>query len=198
LLSLSIAMLFVGPLLYQWLRRGGVIARSFDRIIMVVLVAVVAFMLVPEAISGLGWHADVLMLLGYLAPGLLESGVRRAARAFHLFSLVFALIGLGLHALLDGAGLAGSATSETGNLALAIVLHRFGVGLVLWLILKPAFGVSLAAAALVLIAVATVVGYFMSELLLPLAGDATVLVIQALIIGTIVHSLVHREHMHVA
>ncbi|NND45755.1 MAG: hypothetical protein HKN58_10560 [Xanthomonadales bacterium] len=196
MLSLSLIMLFVGPLLYQWLRRGGLIARGFDRVIMVVLVVVVAFMLVPEAISGLGWIAFVLMLLGYLAPGLLESGVRRAARAFHMFSLLFALVGLALHALIDGAGLAGSASGSSDNLALAIVLHRFGVGLALWLILKPAFGTAWAIAALLLIAAATVVGYFMSSQLLPFAGEGTVLVIQALIIGTIIHSLLHREHVH--
>jgi hypothetical protein len=35
----------------------------------------------------------------------------------------------------------------------------------------------------------------MSERLLPLAGQNSVLIIQALIIGTIIHSLVHREHV---
>lgn len=196
MLSLSLIMLFVGPLLYQWLRAGGVIARGFDRVIMVVLVLLVAFLLVPEAIEGLGWIAFVLMLFGYLAPGLLESVMRRAARAFHMFSLVFALIGLALHALIDGAGLAGSAASDSGNLALAIVLHRFGVGLVLWMILKPAFGSTRALLALLLVAVATVAGFYMSAVLLPLAGEVTVMVIQSLIIGTIVHSLLHREHVH--
>lgn len=196
MLSLSVIMLFAGPLLYQWLKRGGLIARTFDRAIMFVLVVVVAFMLVPEAISGLGWLAFLLMLIGYLAPGLLESGLRQAARAFHMLSLVFALLGLALHALMDGAGLAGSQAGASSNLGLAIVLHRFGVGLVLWLILKPAFGTRVAVAALLLISVVTVLGYFTSEMLLPLAGRNTVLVIQALIIGTIVHSLLHREHVH--
>lgn len=196
MLILSVIMLFAGPLLYQWLRRGGLIARTFDRAIMFVLVVVVAFLLVPEAIAGLGWLAFLLMLIGYLAPGLLESGIQQAARTFHMLSLVFALAGLALHALIDGAGLAGSGAGAAGNLGLAIVLHRFGVGLVLWLILKPAFGTRVAVGALLLIAAVTILGYFMSEMLLPLAGQNTVLVIQALIIGTIVHSLLHREHVH--
>jgi len=193
MLSLSLIMLFAGPMLYQWLRKGGLVARTFDRIIVVFLVVVVAFMLVPEALSGLGWLAFLLMLTGYLAPGLLESGLKRSARTLHLLSLGVALVGLALHALLDGAGLAGSETQASVNLALAIVLHRFGVGLVLWLVLKPAFGKTVA---LLLIAAATLLGYAASAKLLPLAGERAVLVIQALIIGTIVHSLLHREHMH--
>jgi len=196
MLSLSLIMLFAGPMLYQWLRKGGLVARTFDRIIVVFLVVVVAFMLVPEALSGLGWLAFLLMLTGYLAPGLLESGLKRSARTLHLLSLGVALVGLALHALLDGAGLAGSETQASVNLALAIVLHRFGVGLVLWLVLKPAFGKTVALLALLLIAAATLLGYAASAKLLPLAGERAVLVIQALIIGTIVHSLLHREHMH--
>jgi len=42
--------------------------------------------------------------------------------------------------------------------------------------------------------VATVIGYVLSEHFLALQGRAVVLAVQALIIGTIVHSLVHRGH----
>lgn len=196
MLSLALITLFIGPLLYQWLRKGGLIARAFDQAIVAILVIVVALMLVPEAITGLGWLAFVLMLAGYLAPSLLESGLRRSARTLHLLSLAFALVGLTLHAMLDGAGLAGSESGNSANLALAIVLHRFGVGLVLWLVLTPVFGATVAVLSLLLISAATLLGYAMSATMLPLAGQDAVMVIQALIIGTIVHSLVHREHMH--
>ena len=195
LIWLSLITLFAGPLLYQWMRKGGLVARTFDRVIMIFLILLVAFMLVPEAFSGLGWFALVLMLAGYLGPGLLESGLQKLARTLHLASLALAFVGLTLHAMLDGAGLAGSELHASEHLALAIVVHRFGVGLVLWLVLKPVFGRPAAFGALLLIAAATLLGYAMSEKLLPLAGQNSVLIIQALIIGTIIHSLVHREHV---
>jgi hypothetical protein len=43
---------------------------------------------------------------------------------------------------------------------------------------------------------ATVLGFEFSEILLPLAGDAFIVGMQAVIIGTIIHSLVHRGHVH--
>ena len=43
---------------------------------------------------------------------------------------------------------------------------------------------------------ATVLGFEFSERVLPLAGEQAVSMIQAVIIGTIIHSLIHREHVH--
>ena len=195
MLILSLISLFAGPLMYQWMRQGGLIARAFDRVIVAVLVVLVVFLLVPETLSGLGWFALILIAAGYLLPGILESGLKKSAHTFHLISMLLALAGLALHAMLDGAGLAGSALHHADNLALAIILHRLGVGLVLWLIFQPAFGRKVALGVLAMIAIATVLGFVLSESLLPLAGRNSILVIQSLIIGTIVHSLVYREHV---
>ena len=194
MLLLSLITLFAGPLLYHWMRQGGLIAKAFDRAIVAALVAVVIFLLVPEVFSEIGWVALGLIVTGYLLPGALESLVKKSAHTFHMISMILALAGFAMHAMLDGAGLAGSSLQPSYNLALAIVLHRLGVGLVIWLILQPVFGRTVAIAALLLIAAVTVLGYYLSETLLPLAGQNSVLVIQSLIIGTIVHSLVHRGH----
>jgi len=114
----------------------------------------------------------------------------------HLLSLYLALAGLLLHALLDGAGLAGNELGAGAGLATAIILHRFGVGLMLWMIMQPAFGQRIAWLTLFVLAGATVLGFEFSESVLPLAGEQAVSMIQAVIIGTIIHSLIHREHVH--
>lgn len=194
-LTLSLLALFAGPMFYQWLLRGGRVARALDRAIVALLVMLVVFLLVPEAIAGLGFYAPLLMVVGYLVPGLLEASLKGAAHTLHLASLIIGLSGLALHATLDGAGLAGSELQESSGLALAIVLHRLGVGLVIWLMVQPAFGKRVAIWILLLVSLATVLGYGLSETLLPLAGREGVLVVQTLIIGTIVHSLVHRGHL---
>lgn len=177
------------------MRTGGLIARTFDRVIVAVLVVVVVFMLVPETLSGLGWTALLLMACGYLFPGLLETSLKKSAHTFHLASLVLALTGLALHAALDGAGLAASSAGNSGKLALAIVLHRLGTGLVLWMIVQPIFGRKIAYVLLLLVSLLTVAGYLLSESLLPLGGRQAVLVVEALVVGAIVHSLVHRGHV---
>jgi hypothetical protein len=195
-LLLSLITLFAGPLMFQWLSRAGGVARTLERVIVVVLIALVVLVLVPDIFGALGLLAPLLVLAGFLLPGLLEGLVRRAAASLHLFTLYLAFAGLLLHAALDGAGLA-SAGMRTGmEFAAAIVLHRFGMGLMLWLIVHPALGVRVAWLLLSGMAAATVLGYAFSEALLPLAGDGFVAGFQALIVGTIVHGLVFRGHVH--
>lgn len=188
--------LFAGPLMYIWMFRGGRVAQVFDRLIVVALILLVVFLLGPEIIQTFGWPGLVLVGLGYMLPGLLEMAVRRAAETMHLAALVLALLGLLLHALLDGAGLAGSQLQPGSGLATAIVLHRFGDGLMIWLIMSPVFGQRAAWLMLLSLSAATILGFEFSERLLPLAGVYTVSVIQAVISGTIIHTLAHRGHVH--
>jgi len=196
LLLLSLLTLFAGPLIFQWVSGAHPLARTLDRVIVVVLVVLVVTLLIPDIIEPLGLLAPVFILVGYLLPGLLEHAIKRAAETLHLLSLYVALVGLLLHALLDGAGLAGSALQGSGGLGLAIIIHRFGLGLMLWLIMQPVFGNRGAWATLFAMAAATIVGFEFSELFLPYAGDTVIAAVQGIIIGTIIHSLIHREHVH--
>lgn len=195
MLLLSLITLFAGPLLFQWVASAHPLARTLDRIIVVVLVLLVALLLIPDIIEPLGWWALAALVLGYLLPSLLEKVIRRAAETLHLLSLYVALLGLLLHAVLDGAGLAESELRASGSLAAAIILHRFGMGLTLWLIMQPVFGNRVAWATLFAMAAATILGFEFSERLLPYADDTLIAAVQGVIVGTIIHSLVHREHV---
>ncbi len=194
MLLLSIILLFIGPILYQWLSRSGLVARAFDSLIIAVLVILMVLMLIPESWTELGYWSVALMLAGYLVPGLLEHLIKKVAHAFHIVSLLLALAGLALHAMLDGAALTMGHGDATSSLSLAIVIHRFGVGMMLWLMVQPVFGKYVAFGILGFVALATVGGYLLSEIVLGLEGGYVMSVIQALIIGMIVHSLIHRGH----
>ena len=194
MLVLSIISLFIGPILYQWLRHGGFAAKALDSLIIVVLIILMALFLIPESWAALGYSSIGLILAGYLVPGLLELLIKKAAHTLHMVSLLLALGGLALHAMLDGAALSAGDGAMTGNLSLAIVIHRFGVGMMIWMMVQPLFGRRVAFAVLGFAAVATVGGYLLSEKVLGLEGGYAMPVIQALIIGMIVHSLVHRSH----
>lgn len=196
MLLLSLITLFAGPLLYQWMRNAQLLASRLEWLIVIVLIGLVVLLLVPDILEPLGPAAAGLIVIGYLLPGLLEKLIKKAAEGLHLASLVFALIGLMLHALLDGAGLAGSELRSSAGLAAAIILHRFGVGLMLWLIVEPAFGRRAAWLTLFSIAAATIIGFEFSERFLPFAGDRLIAGVQGVIIGTIIHGLIHRGHVH--
>lgn len=194
MLLLSIISLFVGPILYQWMLRGGVIAKAFDKLIIAVLILLMALFLIPESWAQLGSWSVGLILAGYLAPGLLEQLIKKAAHTLHLASMLLALAGLALHAILDGAALNAGDGDMASNLSLAIVIHRFGVGMMIWMMVQPLFGKKAAFALLGFVSLATVGGFMLSENLIGLEGGYAMSVIQALIIGMIVHSLVHRNH----
>jgi hypothetical protein len=151
-------------------------------------------LLIPESWAQLGYWSVALILTGYLVPGLLEQLIKKAAHTFHLVSLLLALAGLALHAMLDGAALAVGNGHTGSNLAVAIVIHRLGVGMMLWMMVQPIFGRRAAFGVLGFVAVATVGGYLLSEMLLGFEGNYALPVIQALIIGMIAHSLIHRSH----
>jgi hypothetical protein len=195
-LLLSLITLFAGPLLYQRIRHTRWVIERLEWVVVAALVALVVLLLVPDILEPLGPAAFGLILLGYALPGLLEKLIQRAAEGLHVASLVLALVGLMLHALLDGAGLASSELKASAGLAAAIIVHRFGVGLMLWLIMEPAFGRRAAWLTLFAIAAVTIIGFEFSERFLPYAGDDLIAGVQAVIIGTIIHSLIHRGHVH--
>ncbi len=194
MLLLAIISLFIGPVLYQWIRRGGFAAKAFDTLIIAVLILLMAFFLIPESWAELGYKSVALILAGYLVPGLLEHMIKKAAHTLHLVSLLLALTGLALHAMLDGAALNSGDGAAASNLSLAVVLHRLGVGMMIWMMVQPLFGKKMAFAVLVFASLATVAGYLLSEVLVALEGQYATSVIQALIIGMLVHSLIHRNH----
>lgn len=194
MLLLSIVSLFIGPVLYLWLRKGGFVAKAFDSVIVAVLIVLMAFLLIPESWVKLGYWGVALMFAGYLLPGVLEGLIKKAAHTLHLISLLLALAGLALHAILDGAALMIGQGDASNGLGLAIVLHRFGVGLMLWMMVQPVFGKRVAFAVLGFVGLATVAGYLLPETILGLEGDYAISVLQALIIGMIGHSLIHRSH----
>lgn len=194
MLLLSIISLFIGPLLYQWLRKGGFAAKAFDSLIIAVLILLIAFFLIPETWADLGYRSIALILTGYLVPGLLEKLIKKAAHTLHILSLLLALAGLALHAMLDGAALNSSGLPNASNLSLAVVLHRLGVGMMIWMMVQPLFGRKIAFGILAFASLATVGGYLLSESLVGLEGQYAMSVIQALIIGMLVHSLIHRSH----
>ncbi len=194
MLLLSIILLFIGPILYQWLRRGGFVAKAFDTLVIAVLVILMAFLLIPESWADLGYWSIALMLAGYLVPGMLELLIKRAAHTFHVVSLLLALAGLAAHAMLDGAALTSNNGAAISNLPLAVVLHRVGVGMMLWMMVQPVFGRRAAFAVLGFVALATLAGYQLSEFVLGMEGAFALSVVQAIIIGMIGHSLIHRSH----
>ena len=195
LLLLSVGALVAGPVFYYQLRQGGLIARTVDHTLALVLAALVVLVLMPETLAQTGWASLPLILFGYLAPILVERGVHNAARFAHVATLAVAALGLGLHSVLDGAGLAAAETQGGSVLPAVIIMHRLTVGMVLWFILEPAFGRRVTFGVLGFVALGTVLGYLIVLQSGQFVASVITYYLQAVILGTVIHGLIHRNHL---
>jgi hypothetical protein len=80
-------------------------------------------------------------------------------------------------------------------LPVVIIMHRATVGMVLWFILEPAFGRRVAFGVLGFVAIATILGYLMVLQTGPVAYGVITYYLQAVILGTVIHGLIHRNHL---
>lgn len=196
LLVLSLLVLAVGPVLHQLARVTGSMLAALDGFVFITIGGLVFIHIVPETYHLAGWPAFAALALGLLGPGLVEHRLGRIARQAHAVALLLALAGIGLHAFTDGLALGQGGHAHGGEhmLPMAVVLHRLPVGLMVWFLIRPVYGLPLALATLVLIGVATVLGFSLGEAAIGgMANDGRGL-FQALVAGTLLHVVVHRSY----
>ncbi|MCA9667146.1 MAG: hypothetical protein KC503_16220 [Myxococcales bacterium] len=156
LLVASLFALLAGPLLVAAAQRREGLLAGIDALIAVAVVALVCIHILPHAVMHAGPLALLVALVGFALPVLFErsffgSGESRLARAWTLL----ALIGLGLHAMVDGAAL-GVGDTLLGS---GVVLHRITLSLLIWRLVRPRFGFGAALALVGVVGGATLLGY---------------------------------------
>ena len=194
-LALSIAALLLGPLIYAAGRKNRIARRICDALIVVTIAVIILVHIIPDAFFKAGMSAIAILVLGIAFPVLLERIFRRAADAAHLAIVIIAIVGLLLHAVIDGLAL----LPENGSaLAYAIVLHRLPVGMAIWWAVKPNLGTLPAVAIFSLIIAATVAGYFVGDHIVPLVETKTMALFQAFVAGSLIHVVAfgvkHHDH----
>lgn len=196
MLLLSLLALFAGACACLWLDNNPNTHKTVDGLVMGLMLALLGVVVFADILPETGWQGGVMLAAGFLAPYLLEHGFKRFAREAHLITLVVGLVGLMLHATLDGAGLvpAELGSSEHADwLAWAIIIHRLPVGMMTWWLLGPQFGWKPAAVALCGMALFTFLGY-------SLAGDVFTLdhhqfgLLEAVVTGSLLHVILNKRH----
>lgn len=203
-LVLSLVMLLVGPLSYAVAQRAPWALKVLDAAVIVSVGALVVLHILPETLERGGWVLLLPMLVGLLGPTLIERGLSGLERQAHIVVLVLVLIGLGVHAVMDGVALMlphlDDHALET-SLPLAVVLHRVPVSLLIWWLIRPTYGVFAASLALSIEGLGTVVGYASAHALGPHIDSPTLMVVQAVVAGSLLHVVVDRRdysrgHVH--
>ncbi|GAB4243273.1 MAG: hypothetical protein Kow00109_19060 [Acidobacteriota bacterium] len=195
LLWASILVLAGGPLLYALARRRHSALALLDGLIFVTITGLVLLFVLPHAFEQGGWAVLLFAPLGLFGPTALEAVSRHAARRTHIVTLVLALSGLGLHAMVDGVAIAHGGVEGEPLLPLAVVLHRFPVALTIWWLLRPNFGRRVPVLVLAAMGAATLGGYWSG---LPLAEALSTRVFawfQAFVGGSLMHVVFHQPHL---
>lgn len=190
----SLLALLIGPAIYAATRTRSA-AAALDAFALIAVSGLVFAHILPQSFELAGWWVVPAALIGLFGPGLLCGSRLLAGRSSSRFTMPLAVFGIGLHALLDGAALAGSGTQKGQLLAFAVVLHRLPVGLGIWWLARPLYGLRAAVTLLAAIAIFTVVGFYSSETLVANAPQAWLALIQAVVAGSLLHVILkHPPH----
>lgn len=202
---ISLLALGLGPALVVVARKQRWVLGVVDGFVMVTIGGIVLLHILPHAFLIGGWAMLVLAAVGLLGPALFERTIGPRLPTATRWMLPLALLGLSLHAFVDGAVLVEAAqghnashgghehaASSGGWIALGVVLHRIPEGLASWWVFRQRYGVRGALLALTNIGAATTLGFFLGE---QLEGHLGVLHgLQALVAGSLLHVIFHRSH----
>lgn len=197
LLLISIGALLAGPLAVALVGPSPRGRQALDGYVLTTIGGLVALHLAPMAIDGAGVWAVGAMVVGAGLPWLVERRLHTAGGPqAHTGAVLFAVGGLALHALLDGAALA-APTHGHGHphahdaLALAVIVHRLPMGLLVWWAMSEVAGRGAVAVMLGVMAAATAAGYFASEPLLHGLPPFAISVFIAVVAGALLHVMGH-------
>ena len=190
----SILALLVGPLIYQG-TRGRVAASAVDAFALVGVAGLVFVHILPQSLAIGGWLVIPIVLVGLFGPGLLCGSPLFHGRESRVVAMPLALLAIALHAILDGLALAPHAHAAgrgASELAFAVVLHRVPVGLGIWWLVRPLYGLRAALILVLGIAVFTAVGSISGEAIVARAPQEAIALLQALLAGSLLHVILRH------
>ncbi|MAF83183.1 MAG: hypothetical protein QGH93_07995 [Gammaproteobacteria bacterium] len=214
LLLASIVALILGPALFQFSRVGPRPFKILEGFSFITITGLLCFGIMPQAIGAGGIFAWVFAALGLIFPVGLERLFHGLEKQVHLLILSLGVVGLAVHAGIDGIALAAGPLvgvdaetwwhmghREGGEyLALAVILHRFPLGLAVWYLLSPALGRMVAVMVLMVLAGATVIGYLVGPNFVSALQGSGIAWFQAFVAGSILHVVIyepgHHKHAH--
>lgn len=198
LLTLTLLALASGPLLYLYARTRLGLLAYLDGFMLVSIAGLVLLEAVPGTFSAGGAWSALFLLLGLLGPSVLEQGLSRAQRSAHLLALLLAVLGLIVHSVGDGVVLSqGGEEHALYALPLAVAVHSVPVGLAVWWLLYPVFGVAPPLAAIIGMVAGTLAGFAYGPELGAELGSAGWAWFQALVAGSILHVVFGRPHIEI-
>lgn len=189
----------LGPVLYHLLHERPSAVRVVDGLVYMLVPVLVAWQVFPNAWVEQSVLPVILLGIGFLLPAAVERASHAIEHHTDNVALIVGLSGLVLHASLEGAALGPDRGTVATPFALAVILHRIPVGLVIWWLIRPRFGWVAAAAGVGSIVLGTISGYGVGVELLGGTHGPGVRLYQAFVSGSLVHVVFHQgrhDHKH--
>ncbi|MEX0298226.1 MAG: hypothetical protein AB3N28_04100 [Kordiimonas sp.] len=196
-LILSVLLLLAAPLLARVVGHTPALKGGLDGFVLVTVIALITTTLLPEALNHAGFAGLFIAATGFMLPWVAEALFHRAEEITHRVIMLIAALALVVHAASDGAILAFAKDIEGGGfLATGVVLHRIGVAIAVWWLLRPVLTTVGGLAVLAALGAMTVVGYLMVLFAgewynIPLIGYW-----QAFAAGSLFHVVMHPLEDH--
>ena len=184
-----------GPLIASSSKARPQMLAFIDGFVLITIGGLVLLDVVPHALVHRDWWAGLFMLAGFSLPTLAERLFRFGVQQTHTAVLLLALIGVAIHSALDGSALAQSATNASSLMGYGVVLHQLPVSLMVWWVLsdRPR---TVTWAVLLLMAVATVTGYFAEPTIFAVLPERAGVWFEAVVGGSLLHVIAHPAHSH--
>ena len=196
-LTLSVVVLLAAPLLARLVSRAPQFKSALDGFVLMTVLGLIMLTLLPEALAHGGIWALFVAVIGFSLPWIAEFLFHRAEEMTHRIVLIVAALALVVHAASDGALLAFSHGSEGRPfLATGIILHRIGVAIAVWWLLRPVLTTWGGILVLIGLGAMTIVGYLLALFAgewynFPLVGYW-----QAFAAGSLLHVVLHPLEDH--
>ena len=198
-LALSVLVLLAAPLLAQLVNRVPALKGGIDGFVLMTVLGLVTLTLLPESLERVGGWGLMVAFTGFILPWASEFLFHKTEEITHRIVMLVATLALVIHAASDGALLAVAKDSVHGSfLATGVLLHRVGVAIAVWWLLRPVLttigGISVLAAMGAMTVVAYLMVLFAGEWYdVPLAGYW-----QAFAAGSLLHVVLHPigDHVH--
>ena len=190
----------MGPVLYRLLHEHPKAVRAVDGFVYVAVPVLVAWQVFPHAWAEQNVLAIIVLVVGFLLPAAVERVSHVIEHHADNVALVVGLSGLVLHASLEGAALVPQEGSIAAPFALAVILHRIPVSLVIWWLIRPRFGTLAASAGVGSLVLGTMAGYAVGVEVVSGTQGAALELYQAFVSGSLVHVVFHQgrhDHQHV-
>ena len=198
-LALSVLVLLAAPLLARLVNRMPALKGGIDGFVLMTVLGLVTLTLLPESLERVGGWGLLVAFVGFILPWASEFLFHKTEEMTHRIVMLVATLALIIHAASDGALLAVAKDSVHGSfLATGVLLHRVGVAIAVWWLLRPVLttigGISVLAAMGAMTVVAYLMVIFAGEWYdVPLAGYW-----QAFAAGSLLHVVLHPigDHVH--